>query len=81
MTTTYDTIVIGAGQAGLATGYQLKRLGRDFFVVDAIPGLYFCGLAFPYCFGSGEVNGVSRDAEYLARRIAARIPAPAPAAA
>ncbi len=50
-------------------------------VVDAIPGLYFCGLAFQYCFASGEVNGVSRDAEYLARRIAARTPAPAPAAA
>jgi putative flavoprotein involved in K+ transport len=50
-------------------------------VVDEVPGLFFCGLAFQYCFASGEVNGVSRDAAYLARRIVARAPAAAPAAA
>ncbi|WP_203336376.1 flavin-containing monooxygenase [Nocardioides limicola] len=50
-------------------------------VVESIPGFYFCGLAFQYCFASGEVNGVSRDAEYLARRIADRTPAAAPAVA
>lgn len=32
---TYDTIVIGGGQAGLATGYYLKRQGRDFTILDA----------------------------------------------
>ncbi|HEX4811410.1 MAG TPA: NAD(P)/FAD-dependent oxidoreductase [Nonomuraea sp.] len=32
--TIYDTIVIGGGQAGLATGYHLKRLGRSFVVLD-----------------------------------------------
>lgn len=50
-------------------------------VVDDMPGLYFCGLAFQYCFASGEVNGVSRDAAYLAHRIAARAPAATPAVA
>lgn len=41
-------------------------------VVAGVPGLYFCGLAFQYAFASGEVGGVSRDAAYVARRIAAR---------
>jgi putative flavoprotein involved in K+ transport len=50
-------------------------------VVDSVPGLYFCGLAFQYCFASGEVNGVGRDAAYLADQIAARTAARAPAAA
>src|SRR6266496_6045712 len=30
-----DTLVIGAGQAGLAAGYQLQRAGRSFTVLDA----------------------------------------------
>jgi putative flavoprotein involved in K+ transport len=29
------TIVIGGGQAGLATGYYLKQQGRDFVILDA----------------------------------------------
>jgi putative flavoprotein involved in K+ transport len=29
-----DTLIIGAGQAGLATGYHLARLGREFLIVD-----------------------------------------------
>ena len=29
-----ETVIIGAGQAGLATGYHLKRLGRPFVIVD-----------------------------------------------
>jgi putative flavoprotein involved in K+ transport len=29
-----ETIVIGAGQAGLAVGYHLTRRGRDFLIVD-----------------------------------------------
>lgn len=43
-------------------------------VVESVPGLYFCGLAFQYAFASGEVNGVGRDAAYVARKIAAREP-------
>lgn len=30
----FDTLVIGAGQAGLAVGYHLARLGRDFVILD-----------------------------------------------
>lgn len=32
---TYDTIVIGAGQAGLAAGYHLSRSRRSFLILDA----------------------------------------------
>lgn len=31
----YDTIVIGAGQSGLATGYFLQKAGHDFIILDA----------------------------------------------
>jgi putative flavoprotein involved in K+ transport len=31
----FDTIVIGGGQAGLATSYYLKQQGRDFVILDA----------------------------------------------
>jgi putative flavoprotein involved in K+ transport len=30
-----DTVVIGAGQAGLAAGYHLARRGREFVILDA----------------------------------------------
>jgi putative flavoprotein involved in K+ transport len=30
----YDTVVIGAGQAGLVTGYHLQRAGRSFVILD-----------------------------------------------
>src|SRR5437016_13866847 len=30
-----ETIVIGGGQAGLAVGYYLKKLGRRFVILDA----------------------------------------------
>jgi putative flavoprotein involved in K+ transport len=33
--TTYDTIVIGAGQAGLSAGYHLAKRGKPFLIVDA----------------------------------------------
>jgi putative flavoprotein involved in K+ transport len=32
-----ETVIIGAGQAGLATGYHLKRLGRPFVILDGNP--------------------------------------------
>lgn len=35
MMTTLDTIVIGAGQAGLAAGYQLQRVGLNFRILEA----------------------------------------------
>lgn len=35
MTTQHiETLIIGAGQAGLATGYHLSRLGRAFLILD-----------------------------------------------
>jgi putative flavoprotein involved in K+ transport len=33
-TQSIDTLIIGAGQAGLATGYHLRRLGRECLIVD-----------------------------------------------
>ena len=33
--TTYDTIVIGAGQAGLAAGYHLAKRGKPFVILEA----------------------------------------------
>src|SRR5712691_8002247 len=32
---TFETIVIGGGQAGLAVGYYLKKRGRSFVILDA----------------------------------------------
>ena len=34
-TESFDTIVIGGGQAGLTTGYFLKQQQRDFVILDA----------------------------------------------
>ena len=31
----YDTVVIGAGQAGLSAGYYLRKEGRSFVILDA----------------------------------------------
>ncbi len=32
---TFDTVIVGGGQAGLATGYHLARQGRSFVILDA----------------------------------------------
>ena len=55
-------------------------------VVESEPGLYFLGLVFQYSFSSDVLPGRGRDAEYIAKHIAARRPrfqptAPAPAEA
>jgi len=34
---TFDVLVIGAGQSGLAIGRQLQQRGRSFLIVDAGP--------------------------------------------
>jgi putative flavoprotein involved in K+ transport len=41
-------------------------------VVQSQPGLYFVGLNFLYAQSSTMIQGVSRDAEYIVRQIAAR---------
>jgi putative flavoprotein involved in K+ transport len=43
-------------------------------VVVAEPGLYFVGLVFQYAAGSDVLPGVGRDAEYVAKHIASRVP-------
>jgi len=40
-------------------------------IVEAEPGLYFVGLPFLYAFSSEMIHGVGRDAERIARLIAA----------
>jgi putative flavoprotein involved in K+ transport len=37
MTERIETVIIGGGQAGLATGYHLQRQGRPFVIMDAHP--------------------------------------------
>jgi len=31
----FDTVIVGAGQAGLSAGYHLKRAGRSFLILEA----------------------------------------------
>ena len=35
MSERFDTIVIGAGQAGLSAGYHLAKRGKPFVILDA----------------------------------------------
>lgn len=41
-------------------------------VVEAMPGLYFCGLIFQYSFSSMVFPGIGRDAEFVASKLAVR---------
>jgi putative flavoprotein involved in K+ transport len=41
-------------------------------VVESVPGLYFAGLIFQYSLTSDVLPNGGRDAEYVARHIAAR---------
>jgi putative flavoprotein involved in K+ transport len=49
---------------------------HDRGVVPSVPGLYFVGLHFLYAMSSTMIHGVGRDAEHIARSIAARARAP-----
>ncbi|GAA4103783.1 flavin-containing monooxygenase [Nocardioides kongjuensis] len=80
-----DGTVVDAATVIWATGFEqafgwidLPAIGPDGWpqeyrgVVDQVPGLFFCGLSFQFAFSSMVLPGVGRDAEYVARRIAAR---------
>ena len=49
-------------------------------IVPSQPGLYFVGLEFLYAFSSTMIHGVGRDAERIAKAIAARASRPTAAA-
>jgi putative flavoprotein involved in K+ transport len=85
-----DGTVVDARTVLWATGFRqvfdwirIPVIGEDGWpqemrgVVDKVPGLFFCGLAFQYSFSSMVFPGIGRDAEYLARRIEARASATA----
>ncbi len=53
----YDTIVIGAGQAGLATGYHLQRAGLRFLLLEAGDEP---GGSWPHFYDSLSLNSTAR---------------------
>jgi len=59
------------------SGWPQTRRG----VVPGVPGLYFVGLPFQYALTSGLIGGVGRDAEYVVRQLARRVPQPSVVAA
>jgi putative flavoprotein involved in K+ transport len=52
-----------------AAGHPLHERG----VVTSEPGLYFLGLHFLHSFSSTMIHGAARDAEYVARAVAAAV--------
>ena len=57
----YDVVVIGGGQAGLATGYHLAQRGLDFVILDAadrIGGAWRSRWDSLRLFTSGRYNGL-----------------------
>jgi putative flavoprotein involved in K+ transport len=60
---------------GLGDGEPPHQRG----VVDDQPGLYLVGLHFLYAMSSAMIQGAGRDAEFIARHIAARMPSAQPA--
>jgi len=53
--------------------FESGRVKHDRGVVAEVPGLYFVGLKGLYSVSSAQVNGIGRDAEWLARLIAASV--------
>lgn len=53
----YDTIVIGAGQAGLATGYHLQKAGLRFLILEASDEP---GGSWPNFYDSLSLNSTAR---------------------
>ncbi|WP_368824796.1 NAD(P)-binding protein [Kocuria cellulosilytica] len=60
-----ETLIIGAGQAGLATGSSLKQLGRPFLIVDAearVGGPMAAPVGQPPALHPGQVRRAARPA-------------------
>ena len=53
----YDALVIGAGQAGLATGYRLQQAGLRFLILEAGSQP---GGSWPYFYDSLLLNSPAR---------------------
>jgi putative flavoprotein involved in K+ transport len=81
---------VGAANVIWCTGFRpgfsfvdLPVLGpqepnHDRGIVRSEPGLFFIGLKFLYSVSSEQIHGVGRDADHIARRIAARREAQGP---
>lgn len=54
---TYDSIVIGAGQAGLAAGYYLQKAGLRFLILEASDQP---GGSWPHFYDSLTLNSIAR---------------------
>ncbi|KUM33369.1 flavin-containing monooxygenase [Arthrobacter sp. EPSL27] len=54
------------------SGWPLTRRGA----APGTPGLFFVGMPFQYALTSGLIGGVDRDAAYVVRQLARRVPAP-----
>ncbi len=80
-----DGAVLDVANVVWCTGFQprfdwieLPILGDDGWpmeyrgVVESVPGLFFCGLAFQYAFGSMVLPGIGRDAAHVADKIVSR---------
>jgi cation diffusion facilitator CzcD-associated flavoprotein CzcO len=66
----FETVVVGGGQAGLATGYHLARRGRPFVILDAGQRV---GDPWRRRWDSLRLVGwVGRDAEHVVGQLAAR---------
>ncbi|MGH3458934.1 flavin-containing monooxygenase [Aeromicrobium sp.] len=61
-----DLPILGEG------GWPVEMRG----IVDAAPGLYFCGLGFQYAASSMLIAGANRDAGFIANHIVERRSAP-----
>ena len=49
MTRSYDVLVIGGGQAGLAAGYHLQRAGLTFAILEGVSEI---GGSWPHYYDS-----------------------------
>ncbi len=80
-----DGTVLDAANVVWCTGFRprfdwidLPILGEDGWpveyrgVVESVPGLFFCGLAFQYAFASMVLPGIGRDAAHVADKVVAR---------